>query len=117
VCTNRFFVHEKVYDAFAEKFAAKVRSLKVGPGTEPGVTQGPMIDQDAAAKVEEHIADATAGGAKVMAGSSSPASAARARSTAATNSSKSGTSAWAASTGSGVPPTNFPASAGTTRTE
>jgi len=39
VCTNRFFVHEKVYDAFAEKFAAKVRSLKVGPGTEPGVTR------------------------------------------------------------------------------
>jgi succinate-semialdehyde dehydrogenase/glutarate-semialdehyde dehydrogenase len=68
VCTNRFFVHEKVYDAFAEKFAAKVRSLKVGPGTEPGVTQGPMIDQDAVAKVEEHIADATAGGAKVVAG-------------------------------------------------
>jgi succinate-semialdehyde dehydrogenase/glutarate-semialdehyde dehydrogenase len=68
VCTNRFFVHEKVYDAFAGKFAEKVRSLKVGPGTEPGVTQGPMIDQDAVAKVEEHIADATAGGAKVMAG-------------------------------------------------
>ena len=68
VCTNRFFVHEKVYDAFAEKFAAKVRSLKVGPGTEPGVTQGPMIDQDAVAKVEEHIADAMAGGAKVVAG-------------------------------------------------
>jgi succinate-semialdehyde dehydrogenase/glutarate-semialdehyde dehydrogenase len=68
VCTNRFFVHEKVYDAFAEKFAAKVRSLKVGNGVEPGVTQGPMIDQNAVAKVEEHIADATAGGAKVMAG-------------------------------------------------
>ncbi len=68
VCTNRFFVHDKVYDAFAEKFAAKVRSLKVGPGTEPGVTQGPMIDQDAVAKVLEHIADATAGGAKVVAG-------------------------------------------------
>jgi len=68
VCTNRFFVHEKVYDAFAAKFAAKVKSLKVGAGTEPGVTQGPMIDQAAVAKVEEHIADATAGGAKVVAG-------------------------------------------------
>jgi succinate-semialdehyde dehydrogenase/glutarate-semialdehyde dehydrogenase len=68
VCTNRFFVQENVYDAFAEKFAAKVKSLKVGPGTEPGVTQGPMIDQAAVEKVMEHIADATAGGAKVVAG-------------------------------------------------
>jgi succinate-semialdehyde dehydrogenase/glutarate-semialdehyde dehydrogenase len=68
VCTNRFFVHEKVYDAFAQKFAAKIASLKVGRGTEPGVTQGPMIDMAAVAKVEEHIADATAHGAKVAAG-------------------------------------------------
>jgi succinate-semialdehyde dehydrogenase/glutarate-semialdehyde dehydrogenase len=68
VCTNRFFVHEKVYDAFAAKFAAKIAGLKVGRGTEAGVTQGPMIDMDAVAKVEEHIADATAKGAKVAAG-------------------------------------------------
>ena len=68
VCTNRFFVQKGVYDKFAEKFAAKVKSLKVGPGTEPGVTQGPMIDQDAVKKVEEHVADATKGGAKISIG-------------------------------------------------
>ena len=60
VCANRFFVHEKVYDAFAAKLAERVRALKVGPGTEPGVEQGPLIDAQAVAKVEEHIADATA---------------------------------------------------------
>jgi len=68
VCTNRFFVHEKVYDAFAQKFAAKIATLKVGNGAEPGVTQGPMIDMAAVAKAEEHIADATKHGAKVAAG-------------------------------------------------
>ncbi len=68
VCTNRFFVHASVHDAFAEKLAAKVASLKVGPGTEPGVTQGPMIDEDAVRKVEDHIADATRAGAKIAAG-------------------------------------------------
>ena len=44
VCANRFFVHDKVYDAFAAKLAERVRALKVGPGTEAGVTQGPLID-------------------------------------------------------------------------
>jgi succinate-semialdehyde dehydrogenase/glutarate-semialdehyde dehydrogenase len=68
VCTNRFFVHDKVYDAFAAKFAEKVRSLKVGRGTEPGVTQGPMIDENAVKKVEEHVSDATGAGAKVALG-------------------------------------------------
>ncbi|HVF65260.1 MAG TPA: NAD-dependent succinate-semialdehyde dehydrogenase [Casimicrobiaceae bacterium] len=68
VCTNRFFVHEKIHDAFAEKFAAKVRTLKVGRGTEAGVTQGPMIDENAVKKVEEHVADATKNGAKIAAG-------------------------------------------------
>ncbi len=68
VCANRFFVHEKVYDAFAAKLAERVRALKVGPGTEPGVAQGPLINAEAVAKVEEHIADAKAHGAGVAAG-------------------------------------------------
>jgi succinate-semialdehyde dehydrogenase / glutarate-semialdehyde dehydrogenase len=68
VCANRFFVHEKVYDAFAQKLAVKVGALKVGRGTEPGVTQGPLINADAVAKVEEHLADAKARGAKVAIG-------------------------------------------------
>jgi len=68
VCANRFFVHEKVYDAFAQKLAAKVGALKVGRGTEAGVTQGPLINAAALAKVEEHVADATARGAKVAIG-------------------------------------------------
>src|SRR5687768_1127926 len=68
VCTNRFFVHEKVYDAFAQKFAAKIKSLKIGIGTEAGVTQGPMIDQHAVEKAEDHVADAVRSGAKVALG-------------------------------------------------
>ncbi|HVE48805.1 MAG TPA: NAD-dependent succinate-semialdehyde dehydrogenase [Casimicrobiaceae bacterium] len=68
VCTNRFFVHRDVHDAFSEKFAAKIRGLKVGPGTESGVTQGPLIDKAALAKVEEHVADATQQGARIAVG-------------------------------------------------
>ncbi len=68
VCANRLFVQDSVYDAFAEKLAAKVRALKVGPGTEPGVTQGPLIDSHALAKVEDHVGDAVGHGAKVAVG-------------------------------------------------
>nr|MBA3507093.1 NAD-dependent succinate-semialdehyde dehydrogenase [Betaproteobacteria bacterium] len=68
VCANRLFVQDKVYDSFAAKLAEKVRALKVGPGTEPGITQGPLIDADALAKVEEHVADATAQGATAVTG-------------------------------------------------
>jgi succinate-semialdehyde dehydrogenase/glutarate-semialdehyde dehydrogenase len=68
VCANRFFVHDAVYDAFAQKLAERVRALKVGPGTEPGVTQGPLINAAAVDKVEEHIHDATTRGAKVAVG-------------------------------------------------
>src|SRR6187455_3040304 len=68
VCANRIYVQESVYDAFAAKLAEKVRALKVGPGTGEGVTAGPLIDGGALAKVEEHIADATAKGAKVTLG-------------------------------------------------
>jgi len=68
VCANRLFVHDKVYDAFAAKLADRVRALKVGPGTDAGVAQGPLIDQAALAKVEEHVADATNLGARVTTG-------------------------------------------------
>ena len=68
VCANRFFVHANVYDAFAAKLAERVRALKVGPGTEAGVVQGPLINAEAVEKVEDHIADATAHGAKVAVG-------------------------------------------------
>jgi len=68
VCANRFLVHAPVYDAFAAKLSAAVGRLMVGPGLEPGVTQGPLIDEAAVAKVEEHIADALAHGAVVMHG-------------------------------------------------
>jgi succinate-semialdehyde dehydrogenase/glutarate-semialdehyde dehydrogenase len=68
VCANRIYVQDKVYDAFAEKLAEKVRALKVGKGTEPGAVLGPLIDDAAVAKVEEHVADAKAKGAKVMLG-------------------------------------------------
>jgi succinate-semialdehyde dehydrogenase/glutarate-semialdehyde dehydrogenase len=68
VCANRILVQTGVYDAFAAKLAEAVRGLKVGEGFEPGVTQGPLINADAVAKVEEHIADATAHGAQILVG-------------------------------------------------
>ncbi len=68
VCANRLYVHDKVYDAFAEKLVIAVNKIKVGPGTEAGVQQGPLIDKKAVEKIEEHIADALAGGARIVAG-------------------------------------------------
>lgn len=68
VCTNRLYVHDKVYDAFAEKLAQAVGQLKVGNGTDEGVTQGPLIDNAAVNKVEEHIEDALSKGARVIFG-------------------------------------------------
>ena len=68
VCANRFYVQAGVYDAFAAKLVAKVGQFKVGAGIEPGVTIGPLIEAAAIAKVEEHIADATAKGATVALG-------------------------------------------------
>jgi succinate-semialdehyde dehydrogenase/glutarate-semialdehyde dehydrogenase len=68
VCANRLYVHEKVYAAFAEKLVAAVSKLKPGLGTEAGVTQGPLINEAAVRKVEEHIEDAVAKGAKVRVG-------------------------------------------------
>ncbi|HZX31816.1 MAG TPA: NAD-dependent succinate-semialdehyde dehydrogenase [Rhodocyclaceae bacterium] len=68
VCANRFLVQSGVYDEFSRKFAAKVAEMRVGAGTEAGVTQGPLIDEAALAKVEAHVADALGKGAKVLTG-------------------------------------------------
>ena len=70
VCANRIYVQSDVYDAFAEKFAAQVAKMKVGNGLEEGVTQGPLINQGGIDKVEEHIADATSKGARIITGGS-----------------------------------------------
>ena len=68
VCANRIYVQDGVYDAFAAKLAERLKGLKVGRGTEAGVNVGPLIDEQGLAKVEEHVADAVAKGAKVVAG-------------------------------------------------
>jgi succinate-semialdehyde dehydrogenase/glutarate-semialdehyde dehydrogenase len=68
VCANRILVQDGVFDAFTAKLKTAVEALKVGNGMEPGVTQGPLINGDAVAKVEEHIADATSKGASIVTG-------------------------------------------------
>ncbi|BCB26129.1 glutarate-semialdehyde dehydrogenase DavD [Sulfurimicrobium lacus] len=68
VCANRLFVQDGVFDAFAQKLAARVATLQVGDGFGEGVTQGPLIDEAALAKVESHVADAVAKGAKLVVG-------------------------------------------------
>jgi succinate-semialdehyde dehydrogenase/glutarate-semialdehyde dehydrogenase len=68
VCANRFYVHDRVYDAFVSKLTEAVRRLKVGHGTGDGVTQGPLINEAAVLKVEEHIRDALDKGARVLIG-------------------------------------------------
>ena len=68
VCANRLYVQDGIYDAFVEKFSAKVKALKVGNGFEDGVMQGPLIEDAAVDKVQRHVADAVAKGGKVLAG-------------------------------------------------
>jgi succinate-semialdehyde dehydrogenase/glutarate-semialdehyde dehydrogenase len=68
VCANRLYVQDGIYDAFAEKLVAAVARLKVGNGQHAGVTQGPLIEEKAVAKVEQHIADALSKGARLIAG-------------------------------------------------
>jgi len=68
VCSNRLYVQEGVYDEFVEKFAAKVRTAKVGNGFEDGVNQGPLIEEAALEKVQRHVEDAVARGARVLVG-------------------------------------------------
>ncbi len=73
VCTNRFLVHDAVYDAFSEKLVAAVRKLKVAPAEEEGAQQGPLINLKAVDKVKSHIENALSQGAKVLCGGQSHA--------------------------------------------
>jgi succinate-semialdehyde dehydrogenase/glutarate-semialdehyde dehydrogenase len=68
VCTNRIYVQDRVYDAFAAKFTEAVKGLKVGAGLEAGTEQGPLIEPAALDKDERHVEDARGKGAKVLAG-------------------------------------------------
>jgi succinate-semialdehyde dehydrogenase/glutarate-semialdehyde dehydrogenase len=68
VCANRLLVQDGVYDAFAQKLAAAVKAMKVGPGAEDGTVIGPLINEEAVAKMEEHIGDAVKKGAKIVVG-------------------------------------------------
>ncbi|ARO28117.1 succinate-semialdehyde dehydrogenase (NADP(+)) 1 [Rhizobium sp. NXC14] len=68
VCANRLYIQSSVYDAFAAKLAAKVAKMSVGDGFKPGVEIGPLIDEQGLAKVEDHVGDALAKGAKVLTG-------------------------------------------------
>ncbi|WP_158940807.1 NADP-dependent succinate-semialdehyde dehydrogenase [Burkholderia sp. S171] len=68
VCTNRFYVHDRVYDEFSAKLGAAVAKLTVGNGLESGVLLGPLINDAAVQKVESHIQDALDKGAKVVVG-------------------------------------------------
>jgi succinate-semialdehyde dehydrogenase / glutarate-semialdehyde dehydrogenase len=68
VCANRIYAQEGIYDAFVARLTEAVARLKVGDGAEPGVNQGPLINEEAVEKVEAHIADALAKGAKATIG-------------------------------------------------
>jgi succinate-semialdehyde dehydrogenase/glutarate-semialdehyde dehydrogenase len=68
VCSNRIYVQEGVYDEFVNKFALKVQTTKVGNGFEDGVNQGPLIEEAALVKVQRHVDDAVAKGARVLVG-------------------------------------------------
>jgi succinate-semialdehyde dehydrogenase/glutarate-semialdehyde dehydrogenase len=68
VCANRIYVQDGVYDSFAKKLSEKVAQLRVGPGVQPGVQVGPLIEAAALEKVQSHVSDAVSGGAKVLVG-------------------------------------------------
>ncbi|WP_310567824.1 NAD-dependent succinate-semialdehyde dehydrogenase [Hydrogenophaga sp.] len=68
VCSNRLYVQDGVYDEFVTKFAAKVKTTKVGNGFEDGVNQGPLIEEAALVKVQRHVDDAKAKGGRVLVG-------------------------------------------------
>ena len=68
VCANRIYVQDAIYDEFAEKLSREVEKIVVGPGDQPGVSQGPLINDAAVAKVEDHVADALSKGAEIATG-------------------------------------------------
>ncbi len=68
ICTNRLFVHEKVYDSFLEKFTNEVKKIKVGNGLNDGIISGPLIDKSSLDKVIDHVQDAVNTGAKIAVG-------------------------------------------------
>ncbi|KAA1446974.1 aldehyde dehydrogenase family protein, partial [Escherichia coli] len=68
VCANRILVQETIYDTFAERLAQAVNQLQVGPASDAKSQQGPLINQAAVDKVEEHISDAISHGARILAG-------------------------------------------------
>ncbi|MGJ4913766.1 NAD-dependent succinate-semialdehyde dehydrogenase [Bradyrhizobium sp. HKCCYLRH2060] len=68
VCANRLYAQDGIYDQFVHKLAARVAAMKIGDGTEAGVVQGPLINEEAVEKVERHIADAVKGGARIVTG-------------------------------------------------
>jgi len=68
VCANRLLVQEGVYDAFVAKLVEAVRKLRIGDGLQGATEQGPLIDDNAVAKVEEHVADALAKGGRIVLG-------------------------------------------------
>ena len=68
VCANRIYVQDSVYEEFADKLADKIKAMKVGDGTQDGVVIGPLINEAAVKKVEEHVSDAKAKGGKVVLG-------------------------------------------------
>jgi len=70
VCANRFYVQDGVYDAFVSRLTERVRAIRVGNGFEAGISQGPMIDAQAVAKAESHVADALAKGGRLLVGGS-----------------------------------------------
>jgi len=68
VCPNRVFVHERLHDAFADKLAGRVAALKVGPASDPASQIGPMINARAVEKIDRHVQDALARGARLLTG-------------------------------------------------
>ncbi|KAF3002209.1 hypothetical protein E8E14_000971 [Neopestalotiopsis sp. 37M] len=73
VCANRLYVQRSVAKEFTAKLVAKVSALKMGPGSDPATTQGPLVNQAAVKKVQEHIDDALAKGGKIEVGGKAPA--------------------------------------------